>query len=103
MLQEKILPFLSVSEAVKLPEESSPMDEIEAELARLRVEQAGGDARLDAGAREQHGAGAEGVEQGSADRGGKEAGLQRGPNDAAVQVPSLHTYLSLSLIYTGSF
>jgi hypothetical protein len=34
-LQEKILPFLSVNDAVKLPQETTPLDELEAEIVPI--------------------------------------------------------------------
>lgn len=38
-LQEKVLPFMSVSQAVTIPEEEpSPLDEVEEELRRLHLE-----------------------------------------------------------------
>lgn len=38
-MQEKVLPFMSVSQAVTIPEEEpSPLDEVEEELRRLHLE-----------------------------------------------------------------
>lgn len=93
VLQEKILPFVSVNEAVKLPEESTCMDEIEAELARLRVDQGGDDTQLDTNTMDQHGSGAAGEVHGSTDNGAKCSTLERGQNDAAVQVAPFYEQL----------
>lgn len=85
MLQEKILPFVSVSEAVNLPEEAAQVDAVEAELAQLRMQQAGGEAELDLAARQQLEAGAPG---------GENASAEPGRNEAAVQValPPVHAF-----------
>jgi hypothetical protein len=72
---------------VKLPEETSLVDEIDAELARLRVEQRDGQhsERHAAGGAASSSDGAEAPPR-KAVGGVVYAGLELGPNDAAVQV-----------------
>ena len=85
------MPFVSVSEAVKLPEEAAQVDAVEAELAQLRMQQAGGEAELDPAARHQLEAGAPG---------GENASAEPGPNEAAVQVARLpvHSFSPWALL-----
>lgn len=88
-VQEKILPFVPVSEAVKLPGDPSPADEIEAELARLRVQRGTDEAQLDTEAKDgdtEHTAATTGTNAAAGDAVDGPVGLYKGPNDAAVQV-----------------
>lgn len=82
---------MSVNDAVRLPEESSPVDEIAAELALLHAEQGGAGDQRDTARSEEHAVpAADRAPKSTADTGKGGAcatGLHRGPNDSAVQVP----------------